>query len=647
MVAGADQVIQYDPPGAIGLVDPRATFLIQFAENTTPERPQDSLGVCDDFDVLDDTAMPEVVDGVTGRAREFDGSTTGIAARDRDSGATLLTRDMSIQVILSWDAVAQLAAGTPGTIINRGTGASVAEYVSGCLQLDVVDAAAFVASVRWFWQDVAGVDRLQAGASVVIRPNEFTMLTATRRWVSPTEVVLRYYVGALRIGEVTSTNGSIGGGTTGAMQIGYRTVSAAPANFYTGRINEILTVDRELTLEEIEATWLRITLYQPRGEQLFKEMIDKGYPLSEERTSDAQLEIRWVGQLLGYAAAQTENLRANFLPRRSYGSVLEDWEEAVLVTPAPNEGIDSRRARVEARMRQRRGSSIPGFEEALVGLLGGGATSDLEFLAFDNTIREPFDELAAMRWDVNVAAGGNWTGPGTRAVLGLDPGTYLMTGAVEDWRYAQLSAPGSCREAQLLAKVVMDTPDDGLEVGLFYADRVAGNFLLLGLRDNAGSFEIITQSIQGGVASAAVVQGTLVGVPTDVWLWLRQTSTPGTWKAAWSETSGTTGFTVTGDITHPASAQWAGIYGRSTGALAAGGLVLVDDLIFRDPYGDRPFNAYVMLDRAKGFSPDIAGCRSIVEGVRHGYIGASFVDTPDLLCDDLESGCDQGCMGGI
>lgn len=648
MAFGADKRISYDPPGAIGLVDDEPVLQLRLDEVEDAERIVDTKRVCEDFDVLIDATLtlPVVDDGVLGRARIFNGTTTGAAARDIESGDTLLTRDMSIQVVMSWNAALQNAAATPGTIIARGLSGSAAERVCYALQLDVVDVATFTAKLRWYWQNLAGADKLSAGVDVVLPPGQFTMLTATRRWVSPTEVVLRYYIGDQLLAEETSADGEIGGGTTGAVQLGYRRVAGAPGKVLAGAIDELLVVGRELCLEEVEATWLRITTYQPLGEQLILENIDEGFPMPNgvgSEVTDVALDLRMEGQALGYAGAQIENLRANWMPQRAYGQTLADWEEAVRVTPKPAQSIEQRRARVLARLRQRRGISIPGIQDALQDSLGSGTVDDLEFLAFSNTIREDFATLNPLRWDITPAA--SWTAAGGGARSSPGAGSYVfnpVTGG--GWRYARMAFGGDGKQGQLLAKVKMTTPQANLEVGLFFANWTTKDFLLAGLRDAAGVFQFVTESFIAGVSQGVVVQHAFGANPADLWLRLYQTTVNGTFKAAWSTTDAVSGYTLSADIAHPTAAHWAGIYVRSTAAIAGAAQVDIDDWISRAPFGHRPFNAYVLLE---GFDPDLAGAQSVIRAIKHAFTHATFITSRTVKCDNPESGCDLGCMGGI
>lgn len=647
MAPGRDKVIPLDPPGAIGLTDPEPVLFVRFDEADTDTRPQDAFSVLNDFvvDIDGFTAhMPEVVDGVLGRARAFNGINTGIGSRDRVSGSTLLTRDVSIQVVLSWDAAVQQSAfGNPGTIVSRGIHISPAEYMPYCLQIEVIDLPSFTGRLRWLWHDLSGDDKLQDGFDVVMPPGQFTMLTATRRWVSPTEVVLRYYVGDLLLGEVTSSDGEIGGGTTGATLIGYRRADSV-TNKYAGVIDELLIVGRELTLEEIEATWLRITRYQPLGVQLFRETHDQGFPQSLNPASRVQRENQMIGNGLGYAAAAAENMRANALPGRSYGSTLDDWETAVRVTPAPVSSIDDRRARVVARMRQRRGVSIGGLEDSLVGLLGGGTVEDLEFLAFTNDISDDFTTLDPLRWDITPA--GSFTAVSGSAHVAPGAGTFLMDGATRDWRHCEQAIGGDGLGAHHLAKLVFTTPQSTAEAGIYFGNPATGDYLLLGLREITAVFAVRMESFIGGVSQGETPLDFLGGNPAAIWLHLRQVDgSPGTWKASWSVTSATSGFTTSGNITHPTVQNVSGLYLRSTGAIGAA-VADFGGSLTRAPLGTRPFNAYVLLDDALGFSPDVDGATSVIQAIKHAHTHGCFITNRSVLCD-TPFGCDLGPMGGI
>ena len=652
MAPGINKVIVYDPPGAIGIIDEDRLILLPFDENDTTTRPQDEDGKLDDLDTIatgTPFTMPAVVNGVLGRARAFSPILgTGLAAKDKVPGATLSTRDVSIQAVMTWNPEQQNLGGDPGTIVCRGLGDAAAEYIAYAVEINpVFFSGAITGAVRMYWQNSAGGVESTSGAEFSTLSTNWIMLTVTRRWISTTLVRVRYYIGDLLLGEETSSAGDIAGGTDGTMTIGARNFSGVNERFLAGSIDQLAVFDRELCAEEIEATWLRITKYQPLGERMFLENHDPGFPISEDPDDDMRLETRMRGQSFGLAAAAIENLRANFLPQRAYGTTLEQWEEVVKVTPEPSDTLEERRARVLSRLQQRLGSSIPGLEQALSELIDGASPDDLEFLAFSTTIRDSFDTIEGERWSTTPAA--SWTSVSGAARTSPAAGSYVFSSSTRAWRTMRLSTgAGDAKQAHAIAKFAMTTPQQNLECGLFFENKPAGNYIMLGLRDDAGTFKIVSERFQSWVSQGVTTHASLPGNPANLWLHLYQTTTDGVWKAAWSTTSATTGYTISADIPHPATAHWAGIYTRSTAAIAGAAQVNVDDFLLRVPFSMRPFNAYVFLDAAALFvSPDSAGARSVVEAVKHGFIHGTFITSKSLILDDPTCGLDSNPMGAL
>lgn len=286
-----------------------------------------------------------------------------------------------------------------GTIYARGKATAAAEYLGAGVELRVANAALGVGELRWLWQDTAGALHRQAGGYFAPDGN-YIMLTATRRWVSSTKVVLRYFLGDRMLAEVESFDGSIGGGTTGTTIVGARFDGTKYVDFLDGVIDELRVVDYELAPEEIAATWARITKYQPRGYELLKQMHPPGFPISGDPSSRVQRETNMWGQSLGFAAAQGENLR-NLLPDRAFGKPLEEWETTMEVSPKTLDDLDTRRGRVLGRLRQRAGVSIPGVKEALKGLIGT-SPDNLEILAFSQEMIEQYDRPAVWSTGLGV-----------------------------------------------------------------------------------------------------------------------------------------------------------------------------------------------------------------------------------------------------
>lgn len=660
MAIGGDKIITYDPPGAIGLVYREPIVLLKFDEAADADRPRDLAGRLADLEPAPGLARPAQVSAVCGTGRSF-GLGRGYAAADLDPGSTLITRDCSVQAIVALDPIAGEMTER-GVIIARGQDTGVAGAgVSFEVSVSLIDAPTNTWSVQWSWSTLGAVpDVLQPGATFTA-PAGFTLLTATRRWVSPTEVAIAYYVGDALIGTATSAMGQIAGNIFHTITVG--TVYDLASNSYAwclpGTLDEVVVLDRELCAEEIEATWRRITVYQPLGVRCFREQFDPGFPITADRASDAQREIALFGQALGFAAAQIENLRANFLPTRAYGSTLDQWEEAMRVTPQPATSIAQRRARVVARFRQKAGASIPGIQQALADLIDTDP-ANLQFLAYTNTISDGFDTIVdPVLWDQSPT--GTAVAHLGSARVALPLADYTMTGAVKNWRtfarpVSQSVAPAS--GIHVVAAVSLVTVADELEGGVWFGDKAAGNYVIAGLRVSGGatSFAVIGERFVNHASVGLMFDPASLTAtnPGTVWIHLWHDEAAGAYRYAWSTTGPTTGFTISASSIAGAApgATMAGCHVRSTGDLRlaspappGGPVVDFDDFTLWTPHGVRPLSAYVYRNPLLGGAPDLAGAQSVLTAIAHAYTHTAVITSPAVVCDDPASPCDRGPMG--
>lgn len=527
--------------------------LIRFDETSEEIPPHDEIGSLGPFSspgALIDT--PDVVDGFAGRARHFQNG-TGLLATDAVTGGTLLARDVSVQMIIAWDPAAQDSAGEPGAIIARGDGTGLAEYMPFALELAVVDASLAIGELRWLWHDSAGALKTQPGGHLKVpsmAAGEFMMLTATRRWVSSTEVVMRYYAGAELIAEVASADGDIGGGTTGTTSIGtrYDTGTAAYYHFLEGDIDELRVCDYELSAEEIEMTWRRLSELQPAGEALVRALMPpdargKMAVISTDPGSDVQVDLRIAGQALGFAAAQVENVRQNLMPDRAYGPVLRQWESIAAVPVRGGDSYETRRARVLAHLRSRAGCSIPGVRQALR-TVAGCAPEQLEILSFSSTIIEPFDSIDELRWwNENPA---DWTI--------LAGAARVQTGAVAipwvpDLRGGRMIAMSVVpRELKARFKLTPTALPDGAVAGITLWSASGHDAFFFGIRNNAAVYEIGWERWEDNVQTVAF---TVLDTSAAVDHWFRVAPVKGEdWTGdlidtvvSYSTTDADTGFT--------------------------------------------------------------------------------------------------------
>ena len=183
---------------------------------------RDGVACSDDAGVVDDL----VAEGV-GPAITSSGAWAQTIARDFTAGGLIgadlaatptsaITRDLTIQAIVTLPT-----AGARATIVARGLGANSVERVSYALELE--DASTSTLRLRLCWEDSAGTEAIDAGATFT-RPaaGAVVLLTATRRWEASDRVVCRYYIGDELIGETASADGAIAGDTGGHITIGCR-----------------------------------------------------------------------------------------------------------------------------------------------------------------------------------------------------------------------------------------------------------------------------------------------------------------------------------------------------------------------------------------------------------------------------------------
>lgn len=630
---------------------PATLALIRFRETDVNILPRDEMGSLADLNTDAGLTLPPVVDSFTGKGRSFSNG-FALDAVDAVSGATLATRDVTVQAIMSWDLTAQNAYGQTGTIVARGKGNAAAEYVSYSLELRVVNAALGIGELRFWWQDSAGVVKTQIGGQFIAAPG-FILFSAVRRWVSPTAVEIRYYAGDRLIGEVLSTDGDIAGGTTGTFCVGTRYSAGAAGKFLVGVIDELRVLNYELTLEEIEATWDRLSRQQPRGYRAIRDLFQPGAPVTDDPSSRFQKLLRIAGQALGFAAAQVENVRKNQLSDRAYGPVLEQWERITKEAPKAGDSVERRRKRVLAHQRQRAGTSVPGVQ-ATVAELVAQAQSQVEVNAFDQTITDSFTTLETQRWDPNPSA--DWTINANTLRVQAAAATFTYDGGTRLWKTNLMSVGGNGKGLHVLTKLTPTNMPATSEAGIFFGNLVAGNFLLLGLRFD-GAWKVVGESFQAWKSQGLQTLEALGGPPANIWLHLQHkipygsASGPGpgpaTYTPAWSLTSQLAGYTVEADFTHPSSVQWIGHYMRSVGAIAAGFDVKFDDTIVRTRWGERSFQWYVYRDPTLPGAPDYIAAHQAIRRLKHAHVEATVIRTKSALYDDANSGFDREPLGSI
>lgn len=625
---------------------------LRFDEQSIDVPPSDAIGTL--ADLAEATGQtPTVVDAFTGRGRRFLGEGCSLQALDVIPGGSLATRDCTIDAILKWDIAGQAAhSPSPGTLVARGIGGAPAEYTAYGVELRVINLAQRICETRFTWLTTAGVAKVQRGGHFILPVDGFLYLTATRRWVSSSEVELQYYLGDQLIGDHVSPDGDIGGGTTGTFRVGH---GSPGGTYFVGIIDELRVRNYHVTREEVEATWARLSKFQPRGYKAVRDLLQPEAPLSNDPASRIQKLLRIAGHAIGYAAAQAENVRLNQLPDRAYGPVLEEWEHCTGEAPRASDSTDRRRKRVVAHFSQREGVSPPGVRAATHEVLAT-AKSQLEIIAFDNTVREDFSAgLKSERWMVDPVA--QWT-INAGALRVQNAASIPFDNTSRSWYTALLAADIDGRASQLITKLTPTTLAAGAEVGVVFYDWTKGNALLFGLKNDAGTYRIITEAFVAWASQGVVNRHAFGALPANLWLHLKQNdpgaggggyftgATDANYIAAWSTTSQTSGYTATAPFAHRSRFQWAGLYARTT-AGAANIDVAIDDVLFRTPFACRTSRFYVYRDPALPGAPDLIAAHGVLQRMKHAFTDATAITSKSLLADTAQGAADRGPAGAL
>jgi len=631
-----------------------ARVLLRMLEPATEVLPSDGAGALVDLHTSGALVMPAVVSAFTGFGRAFTAG-RGLVAIDQRPGASLLTRTLTVQAIVSWDYAAQANYGAPGAICARGLTGSASEYVAYSLELRVVNLAQGIGELRWWWQDLAGVDRQQLGGFFRIPASGFFLVTATRRWVSSSHVELSYFVGDKQIGSILSVDGEIGGGTTGTFSLGTRFAAGVAGRHFHGVIDQVRVLDEEITREETEGTWRRMAVHQPRGYQALLELLPPGLPISDDPSSSIQRLLRIAGHALGYATAQIENFEANQRPNRAYGPVLRDWEDTTGVGRGRGgDSVKRRRARVQSTFRQKNGARVIAVQSTTAPLLDM-APEQVRVIAYDQTVRDDFsDGLKAERWATTPAAAWSVVPGGLR----LQSSTNIpYTGYTRGWYTALQSMQAQGRNGSFIAGITPTSIVSGGEVGVTFIDRVHNTGLLLGLRYD-GAWKVISERFRSRVSQGVVTEQIFGGMPAAIWLFLHQQDPGGGapefvtvadnafYDCGWSTVSAVDGYSIDGGFSNPPKFQWAGMYARTIGGAVAAIDATFSETILRAPFGDRSSRFAVFRDPNVPGNPDMEAAHNAIQRIKQAHTAGTAVTDTSLRCDSA-GGCDRGPMGAI
>lgn len=636
-------------PGNIGLtLDDDTIVLLPFTE---PEgvNPSDLAGTITDLTkpVSGNPPAPDSTvawaSAVTTHIRE------GLAytGTDKTDQSSLLTRDVSVQAILAIDHTNGSGAANTWLVL-RGqdpfNAAGATEYCSFGLRMQIDPTIALLGEVKiaWTWQNLSGTIFLDTYEVFTAPHAEIFLLTCTRRWVSSTSVVLRYYIGDRLLAERTVASGSIGGATTGSFKVG-------PSWF--GWIDDLKVVSREMSHEEIKATWARLTRHQPEGVTALIGQSPPGAIWARQDGSDVGRLIKAAGEALGYAAGKAHELRETFLPDRAYRDTIARWEGLVGLQQREQRALDDRRQRVVERLQVENGYS-PSKVQAILASSFDVPAVDVNIIEFSPTITDDFAgagpaAVNGERWRDEPPSA--WSITSNALLLEADVG--------QDLRFdpASVLAPHHCRlpiddnEEGFIVQVKLATYwaalPDTVSVGLFLYNRVTNDSLWFGVKNDGGTRKVGWVALKDGVLGTFQV----ISTPSvDAAYYLRiEWRAAGNYLLYWSSASFTSGTTVLalGTVTN---IEYVGVAAMATdGTLDIALAATFDDFLARVPNGERAFHWYAHRDPGDPGSPDMEAAHALVQKIKPAHTDAAAVLSLSLLCDNDTGLCDHTPLGGV
>lgn len=610
------------------------SVLLQFAEIAENVWPVDAQGNLNDLsgDASASLSLPEVATTLLGRGRVF-GANIGLVATEATIGGTQLIRSCTVRAVLSY-AVANANDGNIGTIVARGVQGSDAERILYGLQIERVSATQ--ARLRMRWQEADGTDAVLVGAGFQIPDGDEIYVAATRLWISTSEVLVTYVVNGVKVGEETVEEGDIGNGDGGTFTVGCAGDGLGGYERFlpTDSVLDMVAVeDDPMTLEELAADYDRIFVYQPRGYQILRGNLPKGFTYSRKPDSIVQRWLRAEGDILGYALAKMEELRRNFWPWRAYGAVLARWERVLGLAPKPGDSIATRRTRVHSFLKKAHGFTRANIKLELEDLFNLDS-ADIDLIEYDATTEDDFagSALNEQLWTPEEGGGAIAQASG---VL-----TFSNEAAAEvRWNKDHHEAVSirhplvAMRGMHAVIKISNYTIAAGGYAGIGFWDYsvAPAKMTFVGLYNDGGTIKLATWSVTGGVEGTPDILATPV---TDDPVYLQVAHPGGTIGSEDVAVFNAEVLNANGPwdpdlaLNVISSARWVGLIlgNRDTPAATGAQTVDFDDFVIFQPHSTRAFNWYAYRDSAESGAYDLQGADLLVQKIKPAHTHAAAID---------------------
>lgn len=630
------------------LDDDRTAALFRFEEPAEGVRPSDARDNVADLGPPTGLIMPEVAEAPAARgaaphqigfARVW-AAGAGLVGEEATAGAGALrlSRSMSIDALVRLD----MTADTVRTIVRRGRhDATEPEKTLYELRLEV---SAGVATVVLAWERAIG--GLLASVSTAI-PARFingastaawVLVSAVRRWISPSSVEVDFYANGERLGTVASSTGEIAAGTSTGAEDGELLVGATySGGTYSSGMEEddalaLLRISSdERTAEEVAHLYRVLFDYPREGGELVRAFAPPSKAFSNDPAKVRERYFDLLGDALAVGVGLFREMEGQYIPDGAT-RMLADWERTVGLSPRPSDTWATRRARVLASLRKVHGYTRDEILEALEGPLAADA-EDLEILENTNRLVDPFD---------GVTLGARWTSHANNGTLTVAAGAAALAfQAGDDARWDASSALGvgartsigEAEGAEIVAELTAySLPAAGDFTGVYAYDAVSGSVHHFGLVRGGGGVVFGQQLVKAGVVTA-----TAYAAPPGGSLWLRMKLLgDGTADLGYSQTSSRGPWTSVAAGTPSLGAPaWAGIVAfNGVASSVAGGSGTYASFDLWQPNWLGVFQWYVYRDPVIGGSPDLDGADAVIRQMRPAHTQGAVVASDSWLTED-------------
>jgi hypothetical protein len=609
-------------------------FTFRFLELSQEIFAVDALGNMDDLGhdlaATPDLLLPPIVASRKGRGREF-GEDLGMVGDENVADSARLIRDCTIRAILQYD-IAAASVSDVGTICVRGRGGSNPEILLYGLELVKVDSV--TVKIRARWQEASSTDAIVAGVDFVLPPG-FIHVACSRRWISTSEVALTYVVNGVLVGTETVSEGDIGEGVGGQLNVGCANDNSTvdyERFLPDGSIMDWLAVsDDAKSVEELRQEYRNVFVHQPAGYQILRAYQPPRRVFNPEPDSRVQRWFGAAGDGLGIALSNAETLREDFLPDRAWGPALTRWESITGLSPAPTDSIAVRRTRVLGFLSRILGYTVADIKLSLEPLFGLDS-SDIDIIEYDALRTDDFgtDDIStppSRIWLTHQGAGAVAIAAGVCNVSASasDDIRWIRAGGDPPYRVASISA-ATGRDADG-ATLITSKDVQALGTDVIYGHvwhTINKDAVIVGHRRDGITDKISAFTVLGTVQSATVDLFT-VGVTDPLWLLTRYLG--GTdYEVAFSTTGPLTGYNTPVAFTGPESPRWAGfgLFGLDA-SLVANSDADFDDVKIYEPNGTRAFSWQAYRDTGLSGTYDITAAQQQLAKQKPAHTNAAAV----------------------